>query len=164
MNDDMSGRTLAGSRWAPWLAPLLLAMTLGTGVLIGVVLERRWLGGPMDIRSGPPPMHGRGGPGGPDRGPPGFDGPGRPDGEGSAREEERMRRGILGRLARDLSLTGSQRTAVDSVLREQGRAFRAIQQEVRPRMDALLDTTRARIDSLLTDEQRKVFRERRGFP
>lgn len=126
--------------------PFILAMIamLCIGVLGGVVLEHTvfhpsWRGhGWRQSVGGPGMFHGmhRGGP-----------------------------RLMDDRMARALALTPAQRTQVDSIMSQSMRRIEQMQQQIRPQMRGIFTETRARIDSVLTPEQRTRLRElfpRRG--
>lgn len=73
------------------------------------------------------------------------------------------------RLARQLSLSDSQRVRLDAVLSRQTARYRATRELIQPRMDSIFTETRAQIDSLLTPAQRDQLRSIRnqnlfGFP
>jgi Spy/CpxP family protein refolding chaperone len=69
-----------------------------------------------------------------------------------------MRRHMVERLSRELSLTADQRNRLDSVMERQAAAFQKIQEETRPRIRALLDSSRVEIEKLLTPDQRERFK------
>ncbi|HJU90461.1 MAG TPA: hypothetical protein VJ672_13820 [Gemmatimonadaceae bacterium] len=60
-------------------------------------------------------------------------------------------------LARELSLSPSQRAAVDSLLDKRHRDMTAVMDPVRPRLDSIRDNTRAEIARLLNDDQRARY-------
>ena len=62
------------------------------------------------------------------------------------------------RLARDLDLTPAQSARIDSIMAKRVADLRQIQQEMRPRMRAVLQQTRAEMDSVLTPAQREKMR------
>ena len=63
------------------------------------------------------------------------------------------------RFTRELDLSASQATRVDSIMEHRMAAIETLQREVRPRMKQLVDSTRAQIDSVLTPTQRERFHE-----
>ena len=68
-----------------------------------------------------------------------------------------MRRHMVDHLSDELSLSASQRTRLDSVMERQADAFKKIREETEPKIKALLDSSRAQIDQLLTPDQRARF-------
>lgn len=68
-----------------------------------------------------------------------------------------MRRNMVDRLSSELSLSGSQRTRLDSVMERQAAAFKKIREETQPKIKALVDSSRAQIDQLLTPDQRAKY-------
>jgi Spy/CpxP family protein refolding chaperone len=68
-----------------------------------------------------------------------------------------MRRHMVDHLSDELSLSASQRTRLDSVMERQAEAFKKIREETEPKIKALLDSSRAQIDQLLTSDQRARF-------
>lgn len=73
------------------------------------------------------------------------------------------------RFSEELDLTPLQRARFDSLMERRMQALRALHEATRPRMDSLLETTRAEIDAMLTPEQRQKLRAmreqvRRGMP
>ena len=86
--------------------------------------------------------------------PPAIPGAGRPPspnamGPGSER--------AVDAFARDLALSPEQRTIADSILRHEFEAANAIREETWPRMEAVMDDTRQKLDSLLTPGQRERY-------
>lgn len=132
----------APRRRAMWMAALLLAGTLATGVLVGVVLGQTWL---APAWPGVPPLAGR-------------RGAGMLKGHGAMPDPREIHAEISRRLGKDLELTADQQAALDRVMSEQAEMLSAIQADVQPRMQAFLDSTRSRVDSLLTPAQRERFR------
>ena len=63
------------------------------------------------------------------------------------------------RFAKALDLTPAQAAAVDSVSAHEFGAVSAVREETWPRMQAVLDDTRRRIDSILTPVQRTRYHE-----
>jgi Spy/CpxP family protein refolding chaperone len=93
------------------------------------------------------PFGGRFGPGG--RGPRGAWG-----GDGShSGPADRMRQ----RFATELGLTPAQMTQVDSIMGRSMAQRHAIEDSVRPRMRAILDSARSQIEKVLTPDQRQKF-------
>ncbi len=72
-------------------------------------------------------------------------------GEASARARERF--------AKALDLTPAQAAAVDSISKHEFEAVSAVREETWPRMQAVLDDTRGRIDSILTPAQRTRYHD-----
>lgn len=64
------------------------------------------------------------------------------------------------RLAEDLSLTETQRVAVDSILDLRNRRINEVVAPVRPQMDSLMGEARDEIRTLLTPAQRTKFEEK----
>jgi Spy/CpxP family protein refolding chaperone len=121
----------------PFLAILVLALTLVVGALAGVALDRhvllprRFHGGPLHEAGRRPP-----------------------------RDRE-----FRNRFARELGLTDEQRQRIDSIMDRQGRELRAVRQTVQPQLDSIIARTRRQLDSVLTPEQRKKAEEiRRQHP
>jgi hypothetical protein len=75
-----------------------------------------------------------------------------------------QRRAARDQLARQLSLTADQVPLVDSILDAHGVAFRALREEIRPRVDALTSAVRADVERVLTDAQRTRYRALVGQP
>lgn len=65
------------------------------------------------------------------------------------------------RLAKRLQLTLEQDVAIDSILAQQARQLLGAREEVDPRMWAIMNMTKQRIDSVLTRDQRDLLRELR---
>ena len=61
------------------------------------------------------------------------------------------------RMKRDLSLSDQQATEIRAILDETSNGFRSLRAEVRPRYDALRQSSRTRIRALLTPEQQQRF-------
>lgn len=151
--------------WA--LVATVLVLQALLGVVAGIVIDRyafrrhhhppyamqgAWRGGfPQGHRGwGGPGWRMDGGPmGGPHMG--GHDG------------EFGMRRNMVDHLSRELDLSASQRTKLDSVMERQAAAFKKIREETQPRIKALVDSSHAQIDQLLTPEQRAKYAKMREY-
>lgn len=66
-----------------------------------------------------------------------------------------------GRLAERLDLTAEQRSRIDAILAEQQAQARVLTREYQPQFRALANQTRERIEAVLTDEQREQMRTMR---
>ncbi|MFI5250011.1 MAG: hypothetical protein ACHQTF_08570 [Gemmatimonadales bacterium] len=121
------------------LATLVVVVALLTGIVAGMAADRRLVmhyhGGPFGGRFGRGP-----------HGPWGGDG-------GRSGPSDRMRQ----RFETELGLTPAQMTQVDSIMGRSMAERHAIEDSVRPRMRAILDTTRSQIESILTPDQRQKF-------
>jgi Spy/CpxP family protein refolding chaperone len=138
----MMGPTSSG-RGSRLVATLVVAVALLTGVLVGIAVDRRLLApwrGPQWMGGGRFGSHwgwgagglgGRGGPGGPER--------------------------VRQRFASELGLTPAQVTQVDSIMARGMSVRRALEDSMRPRMRAQIDSTRAQIERVLTPDQRTKF-------
>jgi Spy/CpxP family protein refolding chaperone len=73
------------------------------------------------------------------------------------RRAERRQRPRLDQFARNLDLTPAQKAAVDSVMAHEFATVNAIREEMWPRIRAVVDDTRQKIDSLLTPSQRDRY-------
>ncbi len=114
------------------LAGSLIVVALIMGAVIGVGLDRSVIL-PHQMRD----HRGRGRPGMP-----------RPTADD--------RRRMLDRLSADLKLTPDQTHKIDSIMTSQTTAFAALRNEMTPRFDALVKETHAKIDSVLTPDQRAI--------
>ena len=138
-------------RGSSFIAGIAMAAMFAVGVAFGIALDHRVLhrrparvafAGEQD-RPRPP-----------FKVPPAIPGAGRPPspnamGPGPER--------AVDAFARDLSLTPEQRTIADSILRHEFEAANAIREETWPRMAAVMDDTRQKLDSLLTPTQRERY-------
>jgi len=138
-------------RGSSFIAGIAMAAMFAVGVAFGIALDHRVLhrrplhvafAGDQD-RARPPFMV-----------PPAIPGAGRPPspnamGPGSER--------AVDEFARDLALTPAQRTVADSILRHEFEAANAIREETWPRMAAVMNDTRQKLDSLLTPAQRERY-------
>jgi len=133
------------------IAGIAMAAMFAVGVAFGIALDHRVLhrrpprvtfaGDPERAR--PPFMV-----------PPAIPGAGRPPspnalGPGSER--------AVDAFARDLALSPQQRAIADSILRHEFEAANTIREETWPRMAAVMNDTRQKLDSLLTPEQRERY-------
>ena len=73
--------------------------------------------------------------------------------------ERRGRQTTIEAFADELGLTADQRTQIEAYLDHFRGGARMLQQEVRPRYRALMDSVRTEIESVLTDEQVEGYRE-----
>ena len=135
-------------RLAPGLlAALVMTAMFAVGVASGIAIDHRLL------HPRPPRAFGRG-----DGGRPSFvpgatiRGPGQRAGSRGPLPER-----AFDQFARDLALTPVQRAAVDSVMRHQFTEANAVREAMWPRMRAVVDETRHKVDSLLTPEQRDRY-------
>jgi hypothetical protein len=86
------------------------------------------------------------------------------DSAGQAAMRTRMRDEMLRGLSRELGLTAGQRDQVAQILGRHEAAFEALRRESEPRLRALVDSSWAEIDRVLTPEQHGRWVERRGLP
>lgn len=86
-------------------------------------------------------------------------GRGRPPVNATARAE--MRRHLADRIANDLDLSQAQRAQLDTILPHRLAAFDALRKEMAPRVQALLDSSSAEIEAILTPAQRVKWAELR---
>ena len=68
------------------------------------------------------------------------------------------RRAIRAELTRKLRLTPAQADTIDSIMNRRSGEFRALRDEMRPRVQQLVDDVHASIERVLTPEQRAEFR------
>ena len=68
------------------------------------------------------------------------------------------RRAIRAELTRQLHLTPAQADTIDSIMNRRSGEFRALRDEMRPRVQQLVDDVHASIERVLTPEQRAEFR------
>jgi Spy/CpxP family protein refolding chaperone len=127
------------------VATLVMIAMFAFGALAGVALDRHL-------------VHARGG--GRDRGEgprfvPGMSMPSNPRSSAAGRDSMRPRGG--GEFAKALGLSAAQAAAVDSVMAQDFKAVSALREEMRPRIEAIIASTRQRIDSLLTPQQREKY-------
>ena len=64
---------------------------------------------------------------------------------------------IAADLHRRLDLTADQQSRVDAILADARRESRELRHQMAPRIEQLIETTRQRIEQVLTPEQRKEF-------
>ena len=135
-----------GRRLRPGMvATLAMAAMFAFGILAGVALDRHFMHGRpggRDRREGLRFVPGMSMPSGPRPGPSGSD---------------PMRQRANAEFARTLGLTPAQAAAVDSVMTHDFNAVNTLREEMRPRIEALVATTRQRIDSVLTPAQREKY-------
>ncbi len=155
MTDESVGKGSPSTPAVKRQAALVLALVLLAGLLIGMAADRLWL---TRHWGGRPPRglaEGRGarrGPDGPSRmmaG--GFPGPMTPE------RATQLRHGMVQRLTRELDLSATQQHAIDSIMAANEAEFAVLEKEMRPRMRAFLERSRAQIDSVLTPDQRARF-------
>ncbi len=65
-------------------------------------------------------------------------------------------------LARELKLTPAQRARVDSIMDRRFTGLRAATDAVRPRVDAIVESTQTELERTLSPEQLARFRELRA--
>jgi hypothetical protein len=68
------------------------------------------------------------------------------------------RRAIRAELTRQLHLSPQQADTIDSIMNRRSGEFRALRDEMRPRVQQLVDAVHASIEQVLTPEQRDQFR------
>jgi Spy/CpxP family protein refolding chaperone len=112
------------------VAALVVALALVTGLVLGVAVDRGLL------------LRGHGGRGA-------FVGRGPGGRPGASRDVVRQH------IESELGLTPAQKTQVDSILSQQMAKRRALADSIGVHMRALMDSTRAAVDRVLTPEQRQ---------
>lgn len=75
---------------------------------------------------------------------------------------EQMPERATNRMARRYDLTERQQTEVEAILRERLQRMARIRHQMRPRLDAELDSLREEVAGVLTDEQAAAWREDMG--
>jgi Spy/CpxP family protein refolding chaperone len=126
------------------LAAVLLALTMGIGVLAGVALDRLVLlpqgaeaATPQPASTDSAPRQPRMGPGGP------------PDAR------------YIDFLAREVGLTAEQQREIEQILKRQQERINELTRETRPQIREVARETRAAVDEVLTAEQRQRLQELR---
>jgi Spy/CpxP family protein refolding chaperone len=76
----------------------------------------------------------------------------------SAGRGERGHTPVIERFASELELTAQQRTEIETILDHYRTHVRSVWQDVRPRYSAIVDSTRTRIEGVLTPEQVQQYR------
>lgn len=121
------------------LAALVLLMTIVLGGMAGLALDRTVLGAGAGTPRDHVPFW-------------------------ALSNADRHRRWV--EVSRSLKLTPAQNAAIDSVLAQQSRQLEAARHEIEPHIHEIMNVTRARIDSVLTPDQRarleKEYRDRRA--
>lgn len=98
----------------------------------------------------------------------GHRGRGGPGGRMTAEQETRRRHDMVDRLTRDLGLSATQRSAVDSIMQRTDSTLREMRREMQPRVQQVLESSSAQIAARLDSTQRAKFekineeRRRRG--
>ena len=90
---------------------------------------------------------------------PGGPGPGR----GTRTQDSTRRVDMLDRMTKDLNLSAAQRLGLDSVMQRSDSSLRAIRAEMQPRLQKVLEGSRAEIEARLDADQRAKF-EKGGPP
>lgn len=155
MTDELLATPAVAARAAKRQAAFVLILVLLAGLLVGVAADRLWLTRHWG-RGGPGGPFADGPRGGPRGGHPGMFRGGMPPAMSPEFAAER-RRGMVKRLTRELDLSATQQQAIDSIMAVNEVEFRALEQEMRPRMKAFLERSRGQIDSVLTPAQREKF-------
>jgi len=122
----------SGKRWRAserMTAALVLVVTLLVGVVLGVAADRTFI------------WHS-------------FSRPGRIAWGGPQPHASDWMKRFRERMQRELGLTADQQTRIDSIMTRRSAAFQAVRKETEARVNAMVDTTRQMIDSVLTPEQR----------
>jgi Spy/CpxP family protein refolding chaperone len=79
-------------------------------------------------------------------------------GQEDHRRDRRVRGSTIERFADELGLTGEQRAQIDPILEDTRERMDELFEPVRPQYRDLVDSTRARIESVLTPEQVTEYR------
>jgi Spy/CpxP family protein refolding chaperone len=79
--------------------------------------------------------------------------------ERGRRDDRREDRGPPPSIFDQMGLTAAQKVAMDSIMEKRRREMDAFWKQHNPEVRAIIDSTRAEIDRLLTPEQRKQFQE-----
>jgi hypothetical protein len=138
-------------RQSSFIAAVAMGAMFAVGVAFGIALDHRVL-----HRRPPRVAFNRqiDRPGGSFIMPPAIPGAGRPPAPNvTGRGPER----VVDAFARDLALSDDQRSVADSILRHEFEAATVIREATWPRMQAVMDDTRRKLDSLLTPSQRARY-------
>lgn len=133
-----------------WLIAALLVAVFMAGALGGAAAWQIFGRRPPAATLYPPAR-------GPGMGPGGGFGRGAGPGRGLGMAGGPGRVGLTEGLADRLGLTADQRARIDSLLERQRLGTDHIMENLRPRLQAHLDSTNARIRAVLTPEQRAIF-------
>lgn len=131
-------------------AVLVLLVTFAAGVAAGVAADRLWLDAPTAeaTRAG-------------DR-----RGDAAREGREDRKHDEDRPRTTIERFADDLELTSRQRSRIEEILSRHREEMHEMWSELRPRFRRLMDSARADIEAVLTEEQteqyRRLLRRERG--
>jgi len=138
-------------RGSSFIAGIAMAAMFAVGVAFGIALDHRVLHRrPPRVVFGDDP----GQPPAPFMVPPAIPGTGRPPSPNAiGLGPERA----VDAFARDLALSPRQRAKADSILRHEFETANAIREETWPRMEAVMNDTRQKLDSLLTPDQRERY-------
>ena len=126
------------------VATLVMIAVFAFGALAGVALDRHLVHSHGGRERGEGP-----------RFVPGMSMPSNPRPSSAGRDSMRPRGG--GEFAKALGLSATQAAAVDSVMAQDFKAVSALREEMRPRIESIIASTRQRIDSLLTPQQREKY-------
>jgi hypothetical protein len=74
------------------------------------------------------------------------------------------RRQYRAELTEQLKLTAAQELLIDSIMAHRSGQFRALREEIRPRVEELVGAFRGDIEQVLTPDQRSRFRSLEGQP
>jgi hypothetical protein len=74
------------------------------------------------------------------------------------------RKQYLDELTAALALTPAQVKTVDSITQRRAGQFEELRRSIRPRVEAMIDTVRSEIETVLTAEQREKYRKLRPVP
>lgn len=123
------------------LVALLLAATFAAGVAGGVAVDRLWLRPDAAVAEA------------------GADGGSGERGERERRDEDDDEDDtVIERFSEELGLTRPQKARIDTILAHYRESMRKLRHEIRPRYDALVDSARRRIESVLDSAQALKYR------
>jgi hypothetical protein len=156
-------------------AAVVLALVAASGALAGMLGERlvaQQRGPAYDVVEDtpfrmPPGMMGRGPLDTTNGIRPGMRGPGGPGGPGATMRAAGVDARYAARLSTLLDLSAEQQLAIDSIMTEQRRRVRELTVELEPRFRAIAQDTRRNVDAVLTPEQleqMRTMRQRRLRP
>lgn len=117
-------------------AALVLILTFAAGAAAGVAGDRLWFDGPTDA----PPTA---------------------DSQRAEAKDDRRKdkpKTTIERFADELGLTETQRARIEEILTQHREAVHEMWSETRPRYRALVDSARAEIEAVLSEEQTEQYR------
>lgn len=125
---------------------VLLVLTFAAGAAAGVTADRLWLNPATGVGAAP---EGQAEESRADHG----------EGHGGEKGAKKKEKTVIERFSEELGLSAGQEAQIDTILEHYRERMKELRREVQPRYRSVVDSARARIEDVLSEEQAQRYRD-----